>query len=208
LSKARIAVLASGKGSNLQAILDAARQGECPVDVALVFSDKAQAGALQIARDAGVANVVTIDPKAHADRTAFDQVCGNLIEQTGCGWIVLAGYMRILSPEFITRFRNRIINIHPSLLPSFIGAHAVRDALAYGAKVTGATVHLVDEVLDGGPILAQAAVPILDHDTEASLLQRIHAIEHQIYPATLSRMVNEEFHVEGRKVVWNRKQTD
>jgi len=204
LNKGRIAVLASGKGSNLQAILKAAQQGHCPVEVALVFSDKAAAGALQIARDAGVVQVASLDPKTYPDRAAFDQACGDLIVQAGCDWIVLAGYMRILSGEFIARFRNRIINIHPALLPSFAGAHAVRDALAYGVTVTGATVHLVDEILDGGPILAQATVPVREDDTETSLQQRIHSVEHQIYPDTLARMVREGFRIDGRKVIWGR----
>ena len=198
-------MLASGKGSNLQAILEAVRKGECPVEVALVLSDRAEAGALQIARDAGVASVVALDPKAYPDRAAFDMACGDAIEAVGCEWVVLAGYMRILSGAFIARFHNRIINIHPSLLPSFIGAHAVRDALAYGVKVTGASVHLVNEVLDGGPILAQAVVPVHDDDSEEALHQRIHEAEHRLYPATISRMVREGFAIEGRRVIWRRQ---
>ncbi|HXH72002.1 MAG TPA: phosphoribosylglycinamide formyltransferase [Mariprofundaceae bacterium] len=205
MKQPRIAVLASGKGSNLQAILEAVRKGECPVEVALVLSDRAEAGALQIARDAGVASVVALDPKAYPDRAAFDMACGDAIEAVGCEWVVLAGYMRILSGAFIARFHNRIINIHPSLLPSFIGAHAVRDALAYGVKVTGASVHLVNEVLDGGPILAQAVVPVHDDDSEEALHQRIHEAEHRLYPATISRMVREGFAIEGRRVIWRRQ---
>ena len=205
MKQPRIAVLASGKGSNLQAILEAVRKGECPVEVALVLSDRAEAGALQIARDAGVASVVALDPKAYPDRAAFDMACGDAIEAASCEWVVLAGYMRILSGAFIARFHNRIINIHPSLLPSFIGAHAVRDALAYGVKVTGASVHLVNEVLDGGPILAQAVVPVHDDDSEEALHQRIHEAEHRLYPATISRMVREGFAIEGRRVIWRRQ---
>lgn len=200
----RIAVLASGKGSNLQAILAATTRGECPVEVALVLSDKREAGALDIARKAGVAEVVALNPKDYADRAAFDAACGDLIDAAGCRWIVLAGFMRILSGRFIARFRNRIINIHPSLLPSFPGAHAVRDALAYGVKQTGVTVHLVDEVLDGGAILAQSPVPVLDDDTEQSLHQRIHHEEHRLYPATLARMIGEGFAVDGRRVQWGK----
>jgi len=194
--------MASGKGSNLKAILDAAIRGECPVDVRLVISDKADAPALKVAKDAGVVDVLFLNPKDYADRATFDAACAEAIEQAGCQWIVLAGYMRILSAEFIARFRNRIINIHPALLPSFPGSHAVRDALDHGVKITGVTVHLVDEVLDGGPILAQAPVPVRDDDTEESLHNRIHAEEHKLYPATLKRMIEQDFSIEGRRVMW------
>jgi len=197
-----IAVMVSGKGSNLKAILDAAMRGECPVDVRLVISDKADAPALKVAKDAGVADVLFLNPKDYADRATFDAACAEAIEQAGCQWIVLAGYMRIFSAEFIARFRSRVINIHPALLPSFSGAHAVRDALAYGVKVTGVTVHLVDEVLDGGPILAQAPVPMQGDDTAESLHNRIHVEEHKLYPATLKRMIEEGFSIEGRRVIW------
>ncbi len=200
---APIAVLASGKGSNLRAILAAAEAGRCPVAVRLVLSDRADAGALAIAREAGVPEIVHLDPVAHADRAAFDAACAEAIERAGVRWIVLAGYMRILSPGFVARFRGRIVNIHPSLLPSFAGAHAVRDALAYGVKVSGVTVHLVDEVLDGGPILAQESLPVHEDDDEASLHARIHAIEHRLYPETLARMVTQGFRIEGRRVRWS-----
>ncbi|MDQ6959373.1 MAG: phosphoribosylglycinamide formyltransferase [Mariprofundaceae bacterium] len=202
MSANRIAVMASGKGSNLKAILQAAERGECPVNVQLVISDKADAPALKVAKDAGVADVLFLNPKEYPDRAAFDAACAEAIEQAGCQWIVLAGYMRILSGEFIARFRNCIINIHPALLPSFPGAHAVRDALAYGAKITGVTVHLVDEVVDGGPILAQFSVPVQSDDTEESLHNRIHAAEHQLYPEILKRMIEGKFSIEDRRAVW------
>jgi len=202
MSANRIAVMASGKGSNLKAILDAAIRGECPVDVRLVISDKADAPALKVAKDAGISDVLFLNPKDYADRATFDAACAEAIEQAGCQWIVLAGYMRILSTEFIARFRNHIINIHPALLPSFTGARAVRDALAHGVKITGVTVHLVDEVLDGGPILAQVPVPVQANDTEASLHNRIHAEEYKLYPATLTRMIEEGFSIKGRRVMW------
>lgn len=202
MSANRIAVMASGKGSNLKAILQAAERGECPVNVRLVISDKADAPVLKVAKDAGVANVLFLNPKDYADRAAFDAACAETIEQAGCQWIVLAGYMRILSAEFIARFRNCIINIHPALLPSFTGAHAVRDALEYGVKITGVTVHLVDEVVDGGPILAQVSVPVQSDDTEESLHNRIHAAEHQLYPEILKRMIEGKFSIEDRRAVW------
>ncbi|WP_238701138.1 phosphoribosylglycinamide formyltransferase [Mariprofundus erugo] len=198
-----IAIMASGRGSNLKVILAAAKAGNCPVDTRLVISDKATAPALQTARDEGVAQVLHINPKDYADRASFDAACGDAIEQAGCHWIVLAGYMRILSAEFVQRFAGRIINIHPALLPAFPGADGAGDALNYGVKVSGCTVHLVDEVLDGGPILAQAVVPVLDDDTRDSLHARIQSAEHTLYPETLRRMVEDGFHIEGRRVIWN-----
>jgi phosphoribosylglycinamide formyltransferase 1 len=197
-----IAVMASGRGTNLRVILEAVRAGECPVDVRLVISDKAEAPALDIARQAGVPAVEHLDPKAYDDRAHFDAACADLIDSHDCRWIVLAGYMRILSAEFVRRFRGRIVNIHPSLLPAFPGAHAVEEALRHGVRISGCTVHLVDEVLDGGPILAQAAVPVLDDDTRESLHARIQVEEHELYPATLARMAEEGFRLDGRRVVW------
>jgi len=199
-----VVVMVSGRGTNLKVILESVARGECPVDVGLVISDKADAPALDIARDAGVPNVVHLNPKAFDGREQFDAECADLIDRHGCQWIVLAGYMRILSSSFVRRFRGRIVNIHPSLLPSFTGAKAVEDALAYGVKVSGCSVHLVDEVLDGGPILAQAVVPVLDDDTRDSLHARIQVEEHMLYPATLSRMANEGFEIDGRRVIWNK----
>jgi len=199
-----IAVMVSGHGTNLKVILEAVKAGRCPVDVRLVISDKADAGALQIARDAGVAHVVHLSPKDYPDRAQFDAACADLIDQHACQWIVLAGYMRILSSFFVRRFPRRIINIHPAILPSFPGAKAVEDALAYGVKASGCTVHLVDEVLDGGSILAQAVVPVMDDDTRDSLHARIQIEEHKIYPATLKRMVEQGFSIQGRTVIWNK----
>jgi len=198
-----IAVMASGRGSNLKVILEAVAAGECPVDVQLVISDKADAAALEIARASGVPNIAHLNPKSYQDRAQFDAACADLIDHHACQWIVLAGYMRILSSSFVRRFRGRIINIHPAILPAFPGAHAVEDAVNYGVTVSGCTVHLVDEVLDGGPILAQAVVPVLCDDTRDSLHARIQAEEHKIYPATLKRMIEQGFHIHGRKVIWN-----
>jgi phosphoribosylglycinamide formyltransferase 1 len=199
-----IAVMASGRGTNLRVILDAVQAGTCPVDVQLVISDKPEAPALRIAKSAGVPAVVHLDPKAYSDRAHFDAACADLIDSHDCRWIVLAGYMRILSAEFVRRFKGRIVNIHPSLLPAFPGAHAVEEALQHGVKISGCTVHLVDEVLDGGPILAQATVPVCDGDSRESLHARIQTEEHVLYPATLARMINEGFHIDGRRVIWGR----
>ena len=202
MAELAVAVFASGKGSNLRAILEAARAGTCPVDVRLVLSDKEHAGALAIARAFGVPRIIHLSPKEYASREDFDRVCAKEVEQAGAQWIVLAGYMRILSPWFVQRFRWRIVNIHPALLPAFPGAHAVRDALAYGVKITGVTVHLVDEGVDTGPILAQEACPVHEDDTEETLHMRLHAIEHQLYPAVLARIAREGFRLEGRRARW------
>lgn len=200
--KPNVAVMASGKGSNLQVILEAVKQGACPVNVQLVIANKEDAGALSIARLAEVPCVEFVNPKQYADRDSYDQACAELIESQQCEWIVLAGYMRILSSAFVQRFAGRIINIHPSLLPAFAGPDGAGDALAYGVKVAGCTVHLVDEVLDGGPILAQASVPVLNDDSRDSLHARIQEQEHQLYPDTLRRMVEQGFELDGRRVVW------
>ena len=197
-----MAIMASGRGSNLQSILAAAAVGECPVDIRLVISDRPEAPALEIARQAGVTQVHLLNPKQFNSREAFDSACADLIDRFDCQWVVLAGYMRILSSQFVKRYRGRIINIHPSLLPSFPGSRAVDDALEHGVKISGCTVHLVDEVLDGGPILAQATVPVLDVDSRESLHARIQQQEHRLYPETLKRMVASGFSVIGRRVVW------
>jgi len=195
--------MASGRGTNLAAILEAANNGQCPVDVRVVISNKVDAAALQIARDAGVDTVLFINPKDYSDRSSYDQACANVIQQHQCDWVVLAGYMRILSPLFVSYFENRLINIHPALLPAFTGADGVGDALKYGVKYAGCTVHLVYEEVDAGPILAQAAVPVLNHDTVESLHQRIHQEEYKLYPDTLRRLVEKGFSLNGRRVVWN-----
>ena len=203
MTKQAIAVMVSGRGTNLAAILEAANKGTCPVDVRVVISNKVDAPALRIARDAGVDTVLFINPKDYPDRSAYDKACADVIEKAQCQWIVLAGYMRILSSFFVDYFPNRIINIHPSLLPAFAGADGVGDALAYGVKVAGCTVHLVNEEVDGGAILAQAVVPVLDDDTKESLHQRIQAEEYKLYPQTLSRMVEKGFSIQGRRIIWH-----
>lgn len=198
-----IAVMVSGRGTNLAAILEAASKGTCPVDVRVVISNKVDAPALRIARDAGVETVLFISPKDYQDRDAYDKACADIIEKADCQWIVLAGYMRILSSFFVNRFINRIINIHPSLLPAFAGADGVADALAYGVKVAGCTVHLVNEEVDGGAILAQAVVPVLDEDNRDTLHQRIQQEEYKLYPQTLSRMIEQGFSISDRRIIWN-----
>ncbi|MDX8412570.1 MAG: phosphoribosylglycinamide formyltransferase [Mariprofundales bacterium] len=197
-----IAVMASGKGSNLKVILDAVANGSCPLQVKVVIADRQQAKALDIARTAGVARVVFIDPNAYGERAEFDAACADVIADEGCQWVVLAGYMRILSASFVQQFSDRIVNIHPALLPAFSGAHGVEDALQYGAKVSGCTVHLVDEQLDHGAILAQAAVVVYDDDDADSLRARIQQQEHRLYPQVLTQLVEQGFDLDGRRVIW------
>lgn len=198
----RIAVMASGTGSNLQVILDEIRNGTCPAQVEVVICNKKDAGALSIARQAGVPFVYYVNPKDYANRENYDLACTKLIQDAGCYWIVLAGYMRILSAAFIQSFPHQIINIHPSLLPAFVGGDAVGNALKHGVKVAGCTVHLVSEELDSGPILAQVAVPVLDDDDWASLHKRIQIEEHRLYPQTITRLIKGRFKVEGCLAIW------
>ncbi len=154
----------------------------------MVVSDSPAAFAIQRALAAGVPAVV-MDPRHYSSRTAFDRALARVIDRYRARLIVLAGFMRILSPWFVRRYRNRILNIHPALLPAFPGPRAVRDALRHGVKVTGVTVHFVDEQVDHGPILLQAPVPIRKGDTEKTLLERIHRVEHRLYPEAIRRVL-------------------
>lgn len=179
------AVLASGKGSNLQAIIQAVKAGKIKAKLVLVISDKQNAYALERARKAKI-SAVFMDPKSFSDRASFDQAVVQSLKEASVDFVVLAGFMRILSPVFIKAFPNKILNIHPSLLPAFKGAHAIKDAFDYGVKVTGVTVHLVDEEIDHGEVIAQAAVNVLPKDTLASIEKKIHKAEHQIFPHVIS----------------------
>jgi phosphoribosylglycinamide formyltransferase-1 len=193
---ARIAVLASGTGSNLQALLDDPVVGKA---IRLVVSDRAEAKALDRARSAGIEGV-HLDPKEYGDRTAHDQALVSLLRDRDIDLVCLAGYMRILTPPFVRAFWERTVNVHPALLPAFPGAHAVRDALAAGVKITGCTVHLVDEEVDHGPILAQEAVPVLEEDDESSLHARIQEAEHRLYPSVVRRLLEGTIRVGGRRL--------
>ena len=189
-------MLASGAGTNLQALLDDPHVGR---SVVLVVSDRADALALERARVRDV-KAVSLLPAHYGSREGFDRAMRLLLEEEAIEYVLLAGFMRILGPEVVGAYREHILNVHPSLLPAFAGAHAVRDALAWGGRVTGATVHLVDEELDHGPIVAQEAVEILDDDDEASLHARIQEVEHRIYPLAARWMVEGRLKVEGRRV--------
>lgn len=194
-----LGVLASGRGSNLQAIIDAIEAGRCPARVAVAVSDRARARALERARAAGV-KAVHLDPEAYPARETFDRVMADVLREHGVALVCLAGYMRLLSPGFVAAFRGRILNVHPALLPAFPGLHAQRQALAYGVRVTGATVHLVDEGVDTGPIVLQAAVPVHDDDTEETLAARILAEEHRLYPEAIRLFAEGRVRIEGRRV--------
>ena len=194
-----IAVFCSGQGTNLQAILNATRSGRLRARVALVVSDKPNAYALTRARQAGV-EARFEDPAVYPTRKAYERVLIRLCEARKVRLVCLAGFMRLLSPTFVHYYRNRILNIHPARLPAFPGAHAVRDALVWGAKVTGVTVHLVDEVMDHGPIVLQEALPIKAHETETALLERLHRLEHALYPEAIALMLAGRLRVRGRNV--------
>jgi phosphoribosylglycinamide formyltransferase-1 len=184
-AKLRLGVLVSGRGSNLRAILDAAGAGKLDAEVVAVVSDKKDAPALRLV-EASFSRVV--ERKSCPDAETFEDAIASELEKRGVELVVLAGFMRILGPGFVRRFDGRIVNIHPSLLPSFPGLHAQRQALLYGVKIAGCTVHRVDETLDGGPILAQAAVPVLEDDTEETLSARILKEEHKLLPETIQNV--------------------
>jgi phosphoribosylglycinamide formyltransferase-1 len=194
---ARVAVLASGEGTNLQALLDDSEVGP---RVALVVSDRSGARALERARAAG-AEAFHLDPAAHPTREAHDASLLALLRDRTIDLVCLAGYMRILGPVLVRAYRGRMLNVHPSLLPAFPGAHAVRDALDWGVKVTGVTVHLVDEEVDHGPIVAQEVVPVQEGDDEASLHARIQDTEHRLYPACVRAVIEGRLSIEGRRAL-------
>ena len=193
---ASIAVLASGAGSNLQVLLDDPDIGS---QVSLVVSDRPQARALERARGRGVKAVV-LEPSGFEDRASYDAALAALLEEEGSDIVVLAGFMRILGPEFVRSFAGRILNLHPALLPSFPGAHGIADALAWGVKVTGVTVHFVDEEVDHGPIIFQEVVRVLEGDTEETLAERIHEVEHRLLPAAVRAQAEGRLRIDGRIV--------
>jgi phosphoribosylglycinamide formyltransferase 1 len=192
----RVGVLLSGSGTNLQAILDAAGDAYA---VVVVVSDKADAFGLDRARSAGVA-AVHVDPTSFDGREAFNAGLVEVLHQHRVDLVCLAGFMRILAPNFVRVFSNRILNIHPALLPAFPGGHAVSDALAWGVKVTGTTVHLVDEEVDHGPVVLQRAVAVEPGDTEETLHERIKAAEHELYPEAIKLFAAGRLKIEGRVV--------
>jgi phosphoribosylglycinamide formyltransferase 1 len=197
-----VGVLVSGRGSNLQALLDACAAPEFPARVVVVISDREHAPALQRARAAGI-EAVWINPKDFATRESFDLTLVRELEKRQVGLVCNAGFMRILSPVYVQAFAGRALNIHPSLLPAFPGLHAQRQALEHGAKVAGCTVHFVDEAVDAGPIVLQAAVPVEPDDTEETLSARILKEEHRIYPNAVRLFAEGRLQIVGRRVIVN-----
>jgi phosphoribosylglycinamide formyltransferase 1 len=196
----RVGVLISGRGSNLQALLDAAQAGQLGGEVVAVVSNVAAAAGLERARRAGVPAFVQ-DHRGHT-RDEHDAAVRRLLEEQGVELVCLAGYMRLLSPGFVRSYPERVLNVHPSLLPAFPGLDAQRQAWEHGVKVSGATVHFVDEALDAGPIVLQEAVPVLAGDSAASLAERILQAEHRIYPRAVRVVLEGRYRREGRRIVW------
>lgn len=199
---ARLGVLLSGRGSNFLAIHRAIEAGAVPAEIALVVSNRPEAPGLAKAQELGLPAVALPHRPGRNHRPAHEAQVLRALEEARVDWICLAGYMRLLSPAFVTRFRNRILNVHPSLLPSFPGLDAQRQAFEYGVKVSGCTVHLVDEGLDSGPIVVQRAVPVAGDDTPESLAARILEEEHRAYPEALRRLLTEPWRIEGRRLVF------
>ena len=195
----RLGLLISGRGSNFQAIDQAIRDGRLDAEIAVVISNRESAAGVQIARERGL-NAVSL-PSKGLDRTIYDRMLIDELRRNEVDLVCLAGFLRLLSAEFIHAFPQRILNIHPSLLPAFPGLDAQHQALAYGVKITGCTVHFVDEQLDSGPIILQASVPVLDDDTDDSLSARILAEEHRIYPEAIGLIISGNYRLSGRRVV-------
>ena len=184
-----LGILCSGRGSNMQSIMAAIESGQIKAEIGIVLTDKPEARALQVASEAGIKSVC-VNRKACSTQQEFEEKLVAELKAANVTLVVLAGFMRILSPYFVEAYRHRILNIHPSLLPSFGGAHAHRDVLAYGTKVSGCTIHFVDEGMDHGPIILQDTVPVLDDDTEDTLAARVLTKEHILYPKAIELFVD------------------
>ncbi|MCX7761111.1 MAG: phosphoribosylglycinamide formyltransferase [Hydrogenothermaceae bacterium] len=195
-----LVVLISGRGSNLKAIIDAIKDGKIRAKISLVLSNKKDAKGLDIAKENGI-KTKFIDPSFFETRRGYDIYIAELIKNENPDLVVLAGYMRILSEEFIDTFEGKIVNIHPSLVPAFQGKDAQKQALEYGSLITGCSVHFVTKELDNGPVIIQAAVPVLPEDTPQSLSERILSFEHRIYPQAIKWILEGRVEVKGRKVL-------
>jgi phosphoribosylglycinamide formyltransferase-1 len=195
----RIAVFASGFGSNLQAIIDYNKDHGLNGEIALVFSNNKDTFALERAKESKIKSVF-LDPSDYVTREEFDKKIIELLEEEKIDLVVLAGYMFLVSPILVRNFKNRILNIHPALLPSFKGTHGIKDAYEYGVKATGVTVHFVDEGLDSGPIIIQRAVDIGQDESMEELEEKIHRVEHEIYPLAVKYFCEDRLKIEGRKV--------
>ncbi|MFH1189809.1 MAG: phosphoribosylglycinamide formyltransferase [Candidatus Omnitrophota bacterium] len=195
----KIAVLCSGNGTNLQSIIDNVKSGYIPAEITLVVSDNKDAYALVRAKEAGIDTLV-VDDKGRKPREELDKDIVKWLKKKGVELVALAGYMRLLSPYFIREYKDKVINIHPALLPSFKGAHGIKDALEHGSKVTGVTVHFVTDKLDDGPIILQKPVEVKENDNEETLLERVHREEHKLYPEAIRLFALGKLKIEGRRV--------
>ena len=200
----KIAVLVSGRGSNLQAIIDAIESGKINGKIEVVISNKEDAYALERAKRHNIEGIF-IDSSSYKNKDDYDRAIITILEKKDIGLVCLAGFMRILTPYFVNKYKRRIINIHTSLLPAFPGLEAQKKALDYGVKFTGATVHFVDESVDSGPIIIQAVVPVLDTDTPEILSERILEEEHRIYPEAIKAFAEGRIVVKGRRIVIKNK---
>ncbi len=194
-----IAILASGSGTNAQAMIDKVAAGLLDVNIALIICNRPGAGVIARAQRAGVPCLV-LDHSTFPDRESYDLKLVEALHAAGVELAVLAGYMRLLSATFLTAFHGRVINLHPALLPSFPGIHGGRDALAYGVRISGCTVHFVEEQMDSGPVIIQAAVPVNPDESEETLMERIHAMEHRIYPQAVQWLAQGRISIHGRQV--------
>ncbi len=193
-------VFVSGSGTNLQAIINKVKEGYIKAELSLVVSDNSNAYALKRAENAEIETAVFNFKKFNSKRN-FENAILKKLKEKNIDFIVLAGFMRVLSPKFINKYPDKILNIHPALLPSFKGTHGIKDAYEYGVKVTGPTVHFVTENVDSGPIIIQKAVEIKENDTLESLEEKIHKAEHQIFPEAIKLFVEEKLKVKGKKVI-------
>jgi phosphoribosylglycinamide formyltransferase-1 len=195
----RLGILLSGRGSNFEAIAENVKRGRLAAEIAVVISNRPEARGVEAARSRGLPSVVL--PSKGVPRAEYDGRLAAELQRHGVDLICLAGFMRLLSAEFCRAFPLRVLNIHPSLLPAFPGLNAQRQALEHGARISGCTVHFVDEQLDSGPIVLQAAVPVLDDDTEDTLAARILVEEHRIYSEAIALVLSERWRIEGRRVI-------
>ncbi|MBI1818990.1 MAG: phosphoribosylglycinamide formyltransferase [Nitrospirae bacterium] len=195
----RIGALVSGNGTNLQAIIDAIEKKELEAEITVVISNKKTAGALERTKKHGL-NGIYLDPGNYENNREYEKEIVRLFGKNRVQWVVLAGYLKIITDELLSAYPDRILNIHPSLLPAFTGLHAQEQALKYGVKITGCTVHLVEAGLDSGPVIIQAAVPVLENDTVETLTERISKKEHQIYPQVLKWISTRRLKIDGRRV--------
>lgn len=195
----RFAVFASGNGSNLQAIIDAVKEGSIQAELALVFSDNRKAFALKRAEAAGI-KTLCLERKDYATPQSYDRDITIYLKEHKIDFVVLAGYMRLLTPFFLKQYPQKILNVHPSILPAFKGVKAIKDTFTYGCKVAGVTIHFVDDKMDHGPIILQEAFKLTEKETLESLEERVHKVEHKLYPRAVALFVDGRLKIKGRRV--------